>query len=221
MAVQEGSLKPAHFVCVTLLLFAVGAPAQNSPTIAGQRVAQEPRSGLPPSLFELPGVVRTASRLSASKATSPLSGTLQTSGLNFAATSYAPGGFYTNSVAVADVNGDGKPDIIVANFCASSTLCTEGEVGVLLGNGDGTFQTAVAYPSGGYQAASVAVADVNGDGKPDLLVANICDPNKNLCGSPGGTGSVGVLLGNGDGTFQAAVAYPSGGCLPFLWRWRT
>ena len=47
-------------------------------------------------------------------------------------------------------------------------------VGVLLGNGDGTFQTAVTYGSGGYYAYSVAVADVNGDGKPDLLVANYC-----------------------------------------------
>ncbi len=46
-------------------------------------------------------------------------------------------------------------------------------MGVLLGNGDGTFQTAVTYDSGGYAANSVAVADVNGDGKPDLLVANV------------------------------------------------
>ena len=77
------------------------------------------------------------------------------------------------SVAVADVNGDGKPDLVVANVCASSADdCANGTVGVLLGNGDGTFQTAVTYGSGGYEANSVAVADVNGDGKPDLLVAN-------------------------------------------------
>ena len=43
---------------------------------------------------------------------------------------------------------------------------------MLLGNGDGTFQTAVTYGSGGFDAYSVAVADVNGDGKPDLVVAN-------------------------------------------------
>ena len=48
-----------------------------------------------------------------------------------------------------------------------------GTVGRLLGNGDGTFQTAVSYGSGG-EAMSVAIADVNGDGKPDLLVANYC-----------------------------------------------
>ena len=49
-----------------------------------------------------------------------------------------------------------------------------GGVGVLLGNGDGTFQSAVSYNSGGYYAISIAVADVNGDGKPDLLVATVC-----------------------------------------------
>jgi hypothetical protein len=143
--------------------------------------------------------------------------TPQITGLNFATvTSYAPGGYYTNSVAAADVNGDGKPDIIVANFCASSTLCPEGEVGVLLNNGDGTFQTAVTYSSGGSSAASVAIADVNGDSKPDILVANICDTNNNICSNPGGSGSVGVLIGNGDGTFQSAVTYPSGGVSPLF-----
>jgi uncharacterized protein (UPF0548 family) len=105
------------------------------------------------------------------------------------------------SVAVADVNGDGQPDLLVGS-CASSG-CESGTVAVLLGKGDGTFQAAVSYDSGGSQAISVAVADVNGDGKPDLLVANYYP-----------TSSVGVLLGNGDGTFQPAVAYESGGQQP-------
>jgi len=58
-------------------------------------------------------------------------------------------------------NGDGKLDIVVANQCADSS-CTNANVGVLLGSGDGTFQTAVTYGSGGYYATSLAVADVTG-----------------------------------------------------------
>jgi len=124
---------------------------------------------------------------------------------------YGSGGLYARSVAVADVNGDGKPDLAVANLCLTEYNCPNGLVGVLLGNGDGTFQTAVTYGSGGYYAMSVAVADVNGDGKPDLVVANNCTSGdfSNGCTDPSGT--VGVLLGNGDGTFQAAVTYGSGG----------
>jgi hypothetical protein len=101
-------------------------------------------------------------------------------------------------VAVADVNGDGKPDLLVANVCSTSNCTSGGGVGVLLGNGDGTFQAAMSYGSGGQDAVSVAVADVNGDGKPDLVVAN-------------SDGTVGILLGNGDGSFQAAMSYGSGG----------
>ncbi len=122
------------------------------------------------------------------------------------AVTYASGGLDANSVAVADINGDGKPDIIVTNSCADST-CANGNVGVLLGNCDGTFQPAVTYGSGGLDADSVAVADVNGDGKPDLLVANNCAFDQLECAN----GSAGVLLGNGDGTFQSAVSYLSPG----------
>jgi len=121
-----------------------------------------------------------------------------------AAVTYGAGGSDASSVAVADVNGDGKPDLLVGE-CAD-TNCY-GLVGVLLGNGDGTFQAAVTYGSVGTFAYSAAVADVNGDGKPDLLVANVCSGNCFF--NPGGL--VAVLLGNGDGTFQAAVTYGSGG----------
>jgi hypothetical protein len=114
-----------------------------------------------------------------------------------------------DKIVVRDVNGDGKPDVLVLAFCAGGNCPhSDGAVTVLLGNGDGTFQVpGDIYDSGGRQAWSIAVADVNGDGKPDLLVANQCT-------SQGCTqefhGVVGVLLGNGDGTFQPVVNYSGG-----------
>ena len=110
------------------------------------------------------------------------------------AVAYASGGYQTRAVALADVNLDGKLDVVVTSCCGA-----DGVVGVLLGNGDGTLQPVVNYDTGGFYALTVAVADVNHDGKPDLMVANATSL------------SLGVLLGNGDGTFQTAVTYPSGG----------
>src|SRR5439155_1354589 len=115
-------------------------------------------------------------------------------------------GFMNVSVAIADVNGDGRPDLLVANRFACSS-CANGSVAVLLGRGDGTFEgNGTAYDSGGRQAKSMAVADVNGDGKLDLLVANQCTRQ----GCTQFHGVVGVLLGNGDGTFQPVVDYSGG-----------
>jgi hypothetical protein len=99
-------------------------------------------------------------------------------------------GVYPVSVAVGDFNGDGKPDLAVANAHDSS-------VSALLGNGDGSFQTHVDYATGGLPL-SVAVGDFNGDGKPDLAVTNYNGD------------SVSVLLGNGDGSFQTHVDYGTG-----------
>jgi hypothetical protein len=129
-----------------------------------------------------------------------------------AAVTYDSGGQRTASIAVADVNGDGKLDLIVGNQCPSGSSCNltkDGNVGVLLGNGDGTFQTAMPYDAGGQGALSVAVADVNGDGNADIVVAN-CSGSGCDDGS-GGNGTAVVLLGNGDGTFQAGAPYGSGG----------
>jgi hypothetical protein len=100
------------------------------------------------------------------------------------------------AVAVGDFNGDGFPDLVVANGSLNPTI--DGWVSILLGNGDGTFRAHVEYPTGGFPGI-VAVGDLNGDGKADLVVT---------INSAGG--SVNVLLGNGNGTFQAPVAYAAG-----------
>jgi len=114
---------------------------------------------------------------------------------------YDAGGPSPDSIAIADVNGDSKPDLIVAN--ANPGNNGYGSVGILLGNGDGTFQPVRAYTSGGWYPSSVAVADVNRDGHPDILMVNSCMGSYELCPS----GSVGVLLGNGDGTFKPVATY--------------
>src|SRR5439155_11609832 len=104
------------------------------------------------------------------------------------------------SVAMGDFNGDGKLDLAVANYPSwdnSKLGFTNGIVSVLLGKGDGSFRAAVNY-SAGITPFSIAVSDFNGDGKPDLAVANFI------------SGDVSVLLGKGDGTFQAAVNYVAG-----------
>src|SRR5260370_38034955 len=109
------------------------------------------------------------------------------------------------NLMVVDVNGDGRPDLLVSGLANDNT----GSVGMLLGNGNGTFQEPSAYYSSGGQALSRAVvADLNGDGKPDLLVGEACAAWLGNCAS--GEALVGVLLGNGDGTFQPAVVYKTG-----------
>ncbi len=117
------------------------------------------------------------------------------------AAKYGTIGYGAAALSVTDVNGDGKPDLIVTDAYPNPS------VGVLLGNGDGTFGAAAKYDTGGYGAAALTVTDVNGDRKPDLIVA-VTPLN--------GNGSVGVMLGNGDGTFHPAVYYESGGGIMFL-----
>ena len=103
-------------------------------------------------------------------------------------------------IAVADFNGDGKLDVAV--FLppnASSSLPSA--VSILFGNGDGTFQPPTVTTLS-LQESVVAAVDVNGDKKADLLV-NLTDSNFNPAG-------VGLLLGNGDGTFQTAKTVAGG-----------
>jgi len=138
-------------------------------------------------------------------------GSSQTSTLSYdAAVAYDSGGSGGRSAAVADVNGDGKPDLLVASRCgAGDPACnesgTQGQVGVMLGNGDGTFQNAVLYDSGAYEARAIVIADVNGDGKLDAVVTHLC-AGYDSCGN----GAVSVLLGNGNGTFQTAHVSDAG-----------
>jgi Flp pilus assembly secretin CpaC len=99
------------------------------------------------------------------------------------------------SVAIADFNKDGHPDLVVANQ-------TDGTLSLLLGNGDGTFQTqtTIAIPVGPVAASlsALATGDFNNDDNLDVAVTDMAN-NRVL-----------VLLGNGNGTFQTAASYPTG-----------
>lgn len=103
---------------------------------------------------------------------------------------FYPTGSRPVKVITADFNGDGKADLATANFNGNS-------VSVLLGNGNGTFQTQVSFPSG-TGPRSLAAADLNNDGKLDLVTANEV------------AGTVSVLLGSGTGAFQAKVDFAAG-----------
>jgi hypothetical protein len=101
---------------------------------------------------------------------------------------------YATSIALADVNHDGKLDIIQTDFY-------DWTVNVGLGNGDGTFTFSASYPLGfGAYPWQVKVGDLNNDGYPDIATAN-------LYGSFYGAGNVSVLLNNGNGTFGSATGY--------------
>jgi hypothetical protein len=100
------------------------------------------------------------------------------------------------NVAVGDVNGDGKQDLVIAYEGDGSAGVPSGYY-VALGNGDGTFQTATFVPYGNELYIPV-LADVNGDGNPDLILVD--DPFINLVDPF----QVTVLLGNGTGAFNSA-----------------
>jgi hypothetical protein len=105
-------------------------------------------------------------------------------------------------VAVADFNGDGNPDLAVVNVGNSGS----GNVSILLGNGDGSFLPANSIAAGTHPL-SLAVADFDEDGRLDLVVGDAIDGN---------SGTLELLLGNGDGTFQSTKSFGFEGSISSL-----
>jgi hypothetical protein len=109
------------------------------------------------------------------------------------ASAFSVGGNPT-AVAAADLNGDAIPDLAVVDSGNGNTF---GDISILIGNGDGTFQAAQTFSTGKYPSG-IVVTDFNLDGVLDLAVANR------------DSDTISVLLGNGDGTFQTALTGPAG-----------
>jgi hypothetical protein len=98
-------------------------------------------------------------------------------------------GAYPFDLDVGDFNGDGRPDVAVADVQYNGA---PSQVNVLMNSGNGAFSLTASYDTG-YSAGDVEVGDFDGDGKIDLVVGN--------------PSAISVLLGNGDGTFQPRVVY--------------
>jgi VCBS repeat protein/PASTA domain-containing protein/FG-GAP repeat protein len=106
---------------------------------------------------------------------------------SFGAPKSYPAGRYPISVAMGDLNGDGRVDLAVANSTG---------VSVFMNAGKGRFRAKRDYAAGRAGSGSIAIGDVNGDGKPDLVTAN--------------GASVSVLINRGDGSFLPKPDYPAG-----------
>jgi len=103
------------------------------------------------------------------------------------------------SAAVGDFNGDGKFDVAITGNISSGPQTIQ--VGVLLGNGDGTFKSEVDYGGGG---SSIDLGDINNDGITDIVT------------SGGSADNVSFLLGKGDGTFGFPTTVPINGTANFV-----
>jgi hypothetical protein len=102
---------------------------------------------------------------------------------------------HPDGLAIGDLNGDSNADLLVLNSGADSDFV--GDLAVMLGRGDGTFQDASFYAAG-EQPVGIALGDLNEDGVQDVVTANFA------------SGDIAVFLGNGNGTLQPAVAHPTG-----------
>src|SRR4029077_18747665 len=109
------------------------------------------------------------------------------------------------ATAIGDFDGDGNADIAVA-YSADQASASDGYVSVWIGSENGTFSFGNNFIAG-KNPYSIAAADFDGDGNLDLVVSNLGIDHTN-----GGflSGSVSVLLGNGNGTFQDHVDYATG-----------
>ena len=118
----------------------------------------------------------------------------QGTGTFAAAVNYATG-FVANTVVVGNFNGDSQPDLAVA-----CEFPSHDGVSILLGNPDGTFQTFQKFDAGGQTTATLAVGDLNGDGKQDVVTANGGFANN----------SVSTLMGTGTGTLNTPRVFMAG-----------
>jgi hypothetical protein len=118
---------------------------------------------------------------------------LGTGGGNFGAATDVPTGSHAVSLAAGDLNGDGRLDLAVVNQGANS-------ISLLPGDGAGGFGAASTLAMGpGTAPRAAIIGDFNGDGRPDLGVANFS------------ANDVSILLGDGSGGFGGRIDYPAGG----------
>ena len=102
------------------------------------------------------------------------------------------------AIAVGDFNGDTFPDVVVTRGQGGVGGDRHNSAVLFLGNGDGTFQPPSRFPGGIYNPTQLAVADFDGDGNEDLVIAD------------GLANSLTVLLGDGQGRFQSAITFGAG-----------
>lgn len=114
---------------------------------------------------------------------------------SFAAPQFFSVGVFEEQIASADFNGDKHLDLFLGGTGQSS---------VMLGKGDGTFQAPVTYSTGSIaRVTGLAIADLDGDSVPDVAAVN-----------QDGSGTIGVLLGHGDGSFAPVKTFQAGS-LPY------